>query len=488
MFLPQTSFINGGFMRHIFVVGLVVAAMFNAFAGGEEQQKARPTDAAPATGRQGQARLTDGQASDSTKVESSSNAVAEGRPGFGIKTIEVEEPEPDLWNRPTLTGNWNGTREVIAESGVSFSLGYKADNISNLSGGMERKGSYLHNIDLVIGGDGEKLLNWKGGSFLIHAMSNNGAGFSKFVGDGQIASNIDAPKMTKLYQAWAQQSLMGGRLSFLAGLYDLNSEFYVTKPSVLFMNSSFVVGKELSQTGLNGPSIFPNPSVAFRAKMQPSNAVSFQIAAFDAVPGSPNDPTSPSFTMGSDEGAFVIGEAAFSWKGIEEESIGAGKYTFGLWTYTSAFEEVHANTVSGAAVRSTANSGFYFLAEQSLYAETEDQGLSLFTRLGFANGRINQYGSNLSLGLVYVGAFPERDADKIGFAGTFANNSSEYKNATLLTGASVASAELTLELTYRALVTPWLAVQPDFQYIINPGTDPSLESASVFGTRFEIGF
>jgi porin len=456
-------------MRKFLIVAVTVAAMFNAFAGWEEQKES-------------------GQGTDTTKVEAASTDVAEGRPGIGIKTIEVEVTETDVWHRSTLTGNWNGKRDALNERGVNVTLGYKADNISNLAGGLARRGSYLHNIDLLISADAERLFGWSGATFLIHAMSNNGAGFNRHVGDAQIASNIDAPKMTKLYQALVLQNLMDGRLSLLAGLYDLSSEFYVVEPSQLFLNRSFVVGKELAQTGHNGPSIFPTPSAALRVRLQPSKAVAFQFAAFDAVPGSPSDPTAPSFFVSVEEGALVIGEVSYRWNGMAEENIGEGQYAIGAWVYTSAFNEVHANAATGKSVRSTANNGIYFLAEQVVFAEQEAQGLALFTRLGFANGSINQYNYNLSAGAVYTGVFPDRDADRLGVAFTHANNSGDYTRATLLSGSSVATGELAIEFTYRAQVTPWLAVQPDFQYVIHPGTDPLIGNASVFGTRFEVGF
>jgi len=98
----------------------------------------------------------------------------------------LSEPSTDLWYRSTLTGNWNGARDDLIGKGVSFSFDYKADNISNLSGGQSQNSSYLHNIDMVIAVDAEALLHWKGASFLIHAIHNNGAGFSKYVGDAQV--------------------------------------------------------------------------------------------------------------------------------------------------------------------------------------------------------------------------------------------------------------------------------------------------------------
>ncbi|MDY6947997.1 MAG: carbohydrate porin, partial [Pseudomonadota bacterium] len=46
--------------------------------------------------------------------------------------------------------------------------------------------------------------------------------------------------------------------------------------------------------------------------------------------------------------------------------------------------------------------------------------------------------------------------------------------------------ESAIELTYRVQARSWLALQPDLQYIINPGTDPALEDAWVVGLRFEL--
>ena len=42
-----------------------------------------------------------------------------------------------------------------------------------------------------------------------------------------------------------------------------------------------------------------------------------------------------------------------------------------------------------------------------------------------------------------------------------------------------------IELTYSTQLTDWLRVQPDVQYVINPGADRSLDNALVIGIRFE---
>jgi porin len=52
----------------------------------------------------------------------------------------------------------------------------------------------------------------------------------------------------------------------------------------------------------------------------------------------------------------------------------------------------------------------------------------------------------------------------------------------------VDDAEVAIELSYRAQITPWLALQPDLQYIVNPGFDGSVDDALAIGVRAEIAF
>jgi porin len=47
-------------------------------------------------------------------------------------------------------------------------------------------------------------------------------------------------------------------------------------------------------------------------------------------------------------------------------------------------------------------------------------------------------------------------------------------------------AETALELTYLVAPAPWLSVQPDLQYVIDPGTDGALDDALVLGLRVQI--
>ena len=55
-------------------------------------------------------------------------------------------------------------------------------------------------------------------------------------------------------------------------------------------------------------------------------------------------------------------------------------------------------------------------------------------------------------------------------------------------GTPDAAGELALEWTYRAQIMPWLALQPDPQHVMNPGTLREIQNATIFGARIEVGF
>jgi len=80
----------------------------------------------------------------------------------------------------------------------------------------------------------------------VYGLFNHG-GFpsATVIGDLQTASDIEASRNQFIVQeAWNQQKCMDGRISVLAGLYDLSSEFYLSDYGALFFNSSFGIGLE----------------------------------------------------------------------------------------------------------------------------------------------------------------------------------------------------------------------------------------------------
>lgn len=388
------------------------------------------------------------------------------------------------YNETTLTGDWGGFRSTLADAGVTAEITYKADVMANIAGGTKKSVRGLDNLDIVFNFDGEKLLGSTGTTAMIHLLNNNGGQpDGSLVGSGQGINNIEVAEPTaKLYQAWIQQNFMGDKLSVLAGLYDLNSEFYVTDSSGLFLHSTYGIGSEVAQSGKNGPSIFPFTSLGARVAITPNDNFYAQAVVLDAVSGDPENPKGTQLDFEFNDGALVVGEIGF----IPNANKPSGKIAVGAWYYSSEFDDSVDKDGSGNATQRN-NKGAYIIGEHQLYSEqgAEDQGLSAFGRFGFADEDVNQFDYAWSAGVVYTGLVEGRDEGQLGFAVAGANNSDKYITSQT---SSTDSSETAIELTYGDNLTPWLAVQPNVQYVINPGTDPNKDNALILGSRFTLQF
>ena len=69
-----------------------------------------------------------------------------------------------------------------------------------------------------------------------------------------------------------------------------------------------------------------------------------------------------------------------------------------------------------------------------------------------------------------------------------AENGQPFKDQEDYSGVHPRNYESDIELTYRAPINDWLAVQPDVQYTINPGSNPLLKNDLIIGLRLEFGY
>mgnify|MGYP002635506005 FL=1 len=155
----------------------------------------------------------------------------------------------------------------------------------------------------------------------------------------------------------------------------------------------------------------------------------------------------------------------------------------GLWRYSSEFEKIN-EFVGAAPVSDSGNQGVYAFVDAPIYQSNNGVWVNGFARYGIANQNFNQLSSYLGFGAVAGGLIDSRPEDTLGLAVATAFNGDDYK---ALNGGLVNDHETAIELTYSAQLTDNFRIQPDIQYIINPGTDPSLKNALVVGVRFEFG-
>lgn len=348
-----------------------------------------------------------------------------------------------------------------ADDTPSADLRYTTDIMGVAAGGERRGVRWMGRLDLDLD-SGTDLFGVAGARAHADIFLLHGGGFSaRDAGDAQVVSNIDAPYAIRPFEAWVEAPL-GGGVSVKAGLIDLNSEFDVQSVGALFLNSSFGIAPDYSQSGLNGPSIFPVTSPGVLVAIErPRWTV--RTAMFDAVPGDPNHPhrTLP--------GPFGRGGALLSAEG-EVKIGGGGELQLGAWYYTDRFARLDGNGRGRSA-------GAYVQYEQTLAGDEKTGALRGWIRAGRAAAEVND------IGLYVGGGFSWGTDDRsYGIAVAHARLGDPALRAFAAALTPRRRAETAIEFTATHRLTKWLQVQPDVQYVRHPSWGAAAD-ALVLGLR-----
>ncbi len=390
-----------------------------------------------------------------------------------------------LANRTTLTGDWDGRRTDWAERGIEVAMDHFGDVVAVVDGGEKRSTYYAGLVGVGLEFDLATLQGWPDTRAVVSGIGT----FGRDPGDGAASihapSNLAATPTGTLLEAWIERNFLAGRLALLGGLYAVDSEFDVKETAGVFMNGGFGTGLELSETGLNGPCVYPATCLGVRARYQPDESRYTQLAVLDGGAGDPDQPHGIQIHLRSDDGLFLIGETGL------QHGADAGRFlraALGAWHYTTDFENIMQPAAPAPVRTSSGTYGAYALLEGSLYSEPGQvvQGLSGFLRVGFADDTVNPVGRYAGAGLVYTGLLPARDDDVLGLGFSAAFVGDDFREAQARAGSPVDKRELAIELTYWMPLMPWLSLQLDAQYISNPSAHPGLDNAMLFGLRYQI--
>lgn len=392
-----------------------------------------------------------------------------------------------LSERLRLTGDWNGLRSDWADRGVEVDLAHTGDVMAVTDGGEARSTYFSGLVEAGLSIDAERLFGWPRTQIFVLGIGTFGRDPGDGAGSAHAPSNLANIDTAKLLEAWVERSFFDDRLAILGGLYAADAEFDVKETAGVFINGGFGTGLDLSETGLNGPCVYPTTCFGLRARFQATDEHYVQAAVLDGVAGDPDDPRGTQIILGDDDGLLFLGEAGF------QQSTDEGRFlraALGAWHYTTDFDDLLDTDAQGAPRRRQGTQGIYGLLEGTLFSEPGQltQGLSGFLRLGLADEDVNPLSYYAGGGLVYTGLFPGRDEDVLGLGVSAAFNGDRFEAARDAAGAPVEGREIAVELTYWMPVLPWLSVQFDAQYIKNPSTDPTLDNASLVGLRYQVTF
>jgi porin len=406
-------------------------------------------------------------------------------------------------------------RNELQQKGLLFTGKYIGEIFNNASGGFKTGSAYDGRFRLSLDADFEKLAGAQGLILHASALQIHGRGIDLlYVGSLMPPSNIEASRATRLYELWLQKDFADGLLSIRAGQIAADQEFMFPIWATLFINGAFGWPVYAAANLPDGGPAYPLASTGVRFAINPNEHLTFMAEALNGDSAPPmglfgnsdpqrRNPNGLYFNLSKPP--LLIGEAQVKYdlNGLD------GVIKLGGWRHFGSFTDQRFGVDSlsladpnsiGVARKINGNYGLYAILDQTIGAGIgPGRGAGFFFRLGAVPGDRNVVSLSADAGVSFNGFMEGRPDDLFGIglgytqisnAARMLDYDTAYFNNSLLPARS---AEELVEVTYIAKIAAGWYIQPDMQFIMQPGgniPDPgdptgtrTLRNSLVFGLR-----
>jgi porin len=424
-----------------------------------------------------------------------------------------------------LLGDMGGIRPLLGDAGMTLNIVETSEVLGNVSGGIKQGFVYdgLTQADLQL--DTQRAFGWYGGTFNVSALYIHGSNLSaNNLATIQTASGIEADRALRLWELWYDQKFLDGRADLKIGEQSADQEFIVSSNAGLFVNTMFGWPVLPSYDLPGGGPAYPLAAPAVRLRVKPDDSLTFLAAAFNSRPAlnvsgdtQASNASGTNFPLGNGVLAFAELQFEFPANGgmvrPGEAQPLAGVYKLGAWYNSENFADQELDdggvplvspATSGNPQQHRGNYSVYAVADQALWISTEDpeQSVNFFTRIMGAPRDENLITLGLNAGFTLKAPFESREDDTVGLGLGYARVSGRAADAdadsSFFSGSPnrIRHTETFIEATYQYQLFPWWQLQPDFQYVFDPGagaSNPSIPTQkigneAVIGLRTNITF
>jgi len=430
----------------------------------------------------------------------------------------------EWWQGDAFSGDWWGTRTWLAEDlGIEFALNYTTDLAGNPAGGLRQGFTYTDNIGFGVRLDLEKLIGWGGAKLTVSGLDRNGLSLSQdYIGNQFTVQQVYGGQTVMFYGLYLEQQFWNDLAELKIGRFATGDDFASSPLYWLYMNNG--IDGNPQALPVNGQfSAYPWAVWAARLKINPSPEWNAQFGVYQV-----SDRTfdrnfhGVNMSIKPDDGVMFIGQIGWTpefFKQPVAASTGSagrgqstvqpsdgrvtfqsdknpvapasemrglpGHYWFGAYYSTWEYPQFGKDTTAANAY------GFYWHADQMVFQESpgSDQGLKLWTAFVLSpQPNIAKLPFQWNCGAAYQGLLPQRDQDTTMFGLAYGNFSDDYGNAGDAFNGDPVSYEMALEWGYRVQFSNFLYVQPNIQYIVQPGGTGSSPDAFVLGMQIGVTF
>lgn len=417
-----------------------------------------------------------------------------------VQIVAVLGAAPALAQTTGLLGDPDGVRTALGGKGVTLSVTDSENLLGDVSGGVKQGATMQGVTTASLQIDTAKAFNLQGGTFNVSALQIHGRSLSPYyLDDLQAANGNEAEDATRLWELWYDQSFDHSMADVKFGQQSIDNEFLASQYSALFVNTMAGWPLVPSVDLYGGGPAYPLSALGGRVRYKPADNETFLAGVFDDNPPGQNfDDDAQSDDAGgtrfnTNTGVLFIAEAQYV---INQPAVGqlvqsnvtpapSGTYKIGFWYDTAGFPDQEYGTdglslsnpaSNGAPIRHKGNYSIYAVVDQTVWQPNTTQSVSVFARvMGTPLGDENLISFSFNGGVSVAAPILARANDVAGIdfgIGKVSNRAAGLDQDTNFydgTDGPVRGTEELIELTYQAQATPWLVVQPDLQYVVNPG-------------------
>lgn len=340
-------------------------------------------------------------------------------------------------------GDPAGLRRWLGERGIVYGLEYTNDILSNVHGGLRRGTIDQGKLQGILTVDFGKLAGWDGLQFFANffQIHNTGRIRRDYVGGINTIAAIEAVPSTRLSEIWLDQSFANNRVSLRVGQLAVDTEFFYSEVSQLFLQSDWptIAAVDLP----SGGAAYPLSTPGARLRLNVRDNVWVKVAVLNGDPAGPGEGDEQlrnrhGLNFRVKDPPFVISEAEFQRNmGPKDEGL-ATLFKVGGWTHLGTFDDKRfagdgtllADPLgSGVPLKHRGNYGLYAVVDQQLYRVNggdPQSGISVFARASLSPSDRNLVDRYFDGGIVFAGMLSQRPYDQFGVSVIYARFSDQF--------------------------------------------------------------
>jgi porin len=322
-------------------------------------------------------------------------------------------------------------------------------------------------------------------------------------------SNLEATDATRLDELWLEQYMFNDHLAVRVGQLAADTEFLISDGTPFFLNATFGWPSITAADLPSGGPAYPLAAPGVRVAVTPNDRLSLLAAVFNGDPADPNctndNPqicNNDGLDFRFDSPPLLMVEGSYKYN---QNGQLPGNIKIGGWNHFGNFEDQRFDS-GGLPIGVTFNSGrpidgnwgVYGIIDQLVWrvsGSKEAKGIGLFGRVIGAPTDQNLIDIYADGGITFSGMIPHRPDDMLGIGFGYSGISNRVHGFDLDSGLPIARTyEALLEICYTMQIRSGWTLQPDFQYIWQPGggvpdeSGGTVENAAVWGARTTINF